>query len=237
MNIFGKREDSLEYTNNTVKELIKYKDKIQLLEDGEYKNNLTHLDTKEITKLLYVLGTYPSNNFLGYVDKPLIKRFEEIKHKTIHDDFSDIVISTITEEDFSINILEGIIKNYLSDPYTTILPDALTQPMQLIESDEYQNDIHLRKEEIFSKYIYFRDASDFFSYLTKRNLQSNYLYHTTGFICKSIFSYTIENDNNNSLHYFLQDFFNVKAGVFMDEMIEILQKEAEEYVESKYNYT
>lgn len=236
MRNFNKREYSFEYSHKIVKELIKYQDKIQLLEGGEYRNNLTHMDTKEITKLLYDLGTYPLNDFLDYVDTPLRKRFEEIKRRTIHDDFSDIVISTLMEEDFSINILEGIIKNYLSDPYNIIFPDALTQPMQLIASEEYQNDLHLRKDEIFSKYIYFRNASNFSSYLTKINLQSNYLYHTTGFICKSIFSYTIENDNSNSFHYFLQDFFNVKAGIFMDEIIEILQMEAENYVESKYNH-
>jgi hypothetical protein len=215
-----KKQIASRQIQNNIGELMSYKNKIQLSEFGEYKNDIDITDITRIANLLFEIGKQPLNDFNNKVELTLKERRKKLKTIGTEEQLLSVIFSIVSDELLFHNVLEAILKNYLSDPYSFFLPEAVTDAEKYIF--ENQNYIEDGIKLILSQSTQFNSEDEFLDYLRNANILTLYKFTVARSICGQIFININEHDKDNATHYLLQDIFNAYATPFYDELVYVI---------------
>ena len=97
MSDFKKQIASRQIQNN-IGELMSYKNKIQLSEFGEYKNDIDITDITRIANLLFEIGKQPLNDFNNKVELTLKERRKKLKTIGTEEQLLSVIFSIVSDE-------------------------------------------------------------------------------------------------------------------------------------------
>lgn len=222
---FGRNKVSENDPQDYINSLMKYKSKIQQSSFGEKKNDITPEDIEQIANLLFKLGKQPSSEFRTAIDTPMIQRMEYIKEINTQDDLVNMLVSTVCNEFVYQDIINSIIKNYLTDPYQFTIPFSLLDNDGFIVKNQHNIDNGIKELYTVSSGLYSED--ELISHLRRENLLALCKSNISRFICAQIYRKINEKDETNALHYMLQDVFTVHATLFHEAFVSIIDSYAE----------
>lgn len=222
---FGKNKVVDKDPQNYIDSLMGYKSKIQLSSFGEKINDITSEDIVQIANLLFELGQQPLSEFRTAIEAPLIQRRKDITDIPTQEDLLAVLHSTVSDELIYKDILNSIIRNYLTDPYTFTIPDSVSDTRKFIFENQFSIENGMR--ELIAPSSHYSSEDKFLSHLKRENLYSLRRSNIAHFIIGHIYININERDENNALHYMLQDIFTAYATPFYDAFLSIIDNYAE----------
>mgnify|MGYP003394784398 FL=1 len=210
---------------NYINSLLGYKSKIQLSPHGEKINDITSEDIVQIANLLFELGQQPLSEFRPAIEAPLIKRRNDITNIPTQEDLLAVLHSTVSDRLIYQDIINSIIRNYLTDPYTFTIPDSVSDTREFILKNQFIIENGMR--ELIDLSSHYSSEEKFLSHLKRENLYSLRRSNIAYFIFGHIYVNINERDKNNSLHYMLQAIFIAYATPFYDALLSIIDNYAE----------
>ena len=92
-----KKQIASRQIQNNIGELMSYKNKIQLSEFGEYKNDIDITDITRIANLLFEIGKQPLNDFNNKVELTLKERRKKLKTIGTEEQLLSVIFSIVSE--------------------------------------------------------------------------------------------------------------------------------------------